>query len=74
MTQFLELLVSYDAKSVLITAENPRPNIVKRMHKTLGDMIRIEKFEDNKNLMREVDVLLSTCTWSLQSTASTITE
>ena len=73
-TEFLELLASYDAKSVLITVENPRLNIVERMHKTLGDMIRIEKFEDNENPMRKVDILLSTCIWSLQSTTSVIME
>ena len=63
--ELLELLVSYSAKSALNTIETLRLNIVERMHEILGDMIRREKFKDNKNLMKEVDILLSICAWAL---------
>ena len=53
-----------------IAVENPRPNLVERMHRSLGDIIRTENFE---NPIREVDVLLSSCTWEISSTTSVVT-
>ena len=56
-----------------ITVENSRSNIVERVHRTLGDMIRVEDFENVLNPMREVDVLLSSCAWALRATVSGVT-
>ena len=72
-SEFLELLASYAIDSVPIIVENLYPNLVKHMHRTLGDMIRVENFEDSENPLREVDILLSSCTWALCSTVGAIT-
>ena len=45
-TEFQELLASYGIESNPTTVENPRSNLVERMHRTLGDRIRTEDFED----------------------------
>ena len=72
-SEFKELLDSCGIKSQPTTVENPRPNLVERMHRTLGEMTRTEDFSDDENPMREVDALLSTCAWALHSTASLVT-
>ena len=56
-SEFKELLDSCGIKSQPTTVENPLPNLVERMHRTLGEMIRTEDFSDNENPMREVDTL-----------------
>ena len=50
--EFQDTLQSYVTKIQPITVENPRPNLVKLMHRTLSDIIRTENFEDVENPMR----------------------
>ena len=68
--EFQKTLQSCGIRRKPITVENLWPNLVERMCQTLGDMIRTENFEDIENPMREVEFLLSSCTWALRSTAS----
>ena len=56
-----DMLQSCRTKSQSIRIENPRPNLVERIHRNLGDIIRTEHVEDVENHMREVDVLLFSC-------------
>ena len=70
--EFQDMLQSCRTKSQSIRIENPRPNLVERIHRNLGDIIRTEHVEDVENHMREVDVLLSSFPWALRPTASTV--
>ena len=72
--EFQETLQSHGMKRQPITVENLGLNLVKRVHRTLGDMIKTESFEDVENHMREVDVLLSSYAWAIRSTARLVTE
>ena len=71
--EFQETLQSCGMKSQPIAAENLRPNLVERVHRTLSDVIRTEHFEDVESTMREVSVLLSSCAWVIRSTSSVVT-
>ena len=43
--EFQDSVQSCGLKIQPMKVENPRPNLVERMHRTLGDVIRTENFE-----------------------------
>lgn len=56
-------MASYGIMTVTKTVKNLRANVVERIHLTIGDMIRTEKYAIEDAWRGEVDTMLSTCDW-----------
>eukprot|EP00957_Ditylum_brightwellii_P010538 798003-Ditylum_brightwellii.AAC.1 len=71
---FLEMLQSYGIKKLPTTVKNPQANlVVESVHLTLAKMFRVTNFQ-GQHWTREVDRIIQSTAWAMQSTINTTTK